>query len=178
MNHTAAPQPTRARVLSLLWFPFFFAAAMSVLYVFAFAHPEPHDLRLGVIGTAPARLPAGFAVRPVTDTSGVAANTLAGVYDSDYLTAVLHPAATVDVVSLAPGDATGVGIFFYGLPIELMPANWPRAQAREVFVAVYDGLAAPAQEHVRTLVTRFSDLPRGEVRAHSTAELASVGDVS
>jgi phenylacetic acid degradation operon negative regulatory protein len=64
------------------------------------------------------------------------------------------------------------------LPIELMPANWPRAKAREVFVAVYDGLAAPAQEHVRALVTRFSDSPGHEVRAHSTAELASAGDVS
>jgi phenylacetic acid degradation operon negative regulatory protein len=64
------------------------------------------------------------------------------------------------------------------LPVDLMPASWPRAQARDVFVAVYDGLAAPAQEHVRTLVTRFSDSPCGKVRAHSTAELASGGDVS
>jgi phenylacetic acid degradation operon negative regulatory protein len=64
------------------------------------------------------------------------------------------------------------------LPIELMPATWPRAQAREVFVAVYDGLAAPAQEHVHTLVARFSDSTCHEIRAHSTAELASAGDVS
>jgi hypothetical protein len=136
MNHTAAPQPTRGRVLSLLWFPFFFAAAMSVLYLSAFAHPEPHDMRLGVIGSAPAHLPAGFAIEPVTDATGVAANTLAGVYDSatgtlyvasaasstraDYLTAVLHPASTVDVVPVAAGDVSGVGIFFYGLPILLV----------------------------------------------------------
>jgi len=39
---------------------------------------------------------------------------------ADYLTAVLHPAATVDVVPLAPGDVTGVGIFFYGLPMLLV----------------------------------------------------------
>jgi phenylacetic acid degradation operon negative regulatory protein len=58
------------------------------------------------------------------------------------------------------------------LPIELMPANWPRAQAREVFVAVYDGLVAPAQEHVRTLVGRFGDAPSPEIRAHGTAEMA------
>jgi phenylacetic acid degradation operon negative regulatory protein len=64
------------------------------------------------------------------------------------------------------------------LPIELMPANWPRARAREVFVAVYDGLAVPAEEHVRTLVTRFSDSPCREIRAHSTAEMASAGDAS
>ena len=64
------------------------------------------------------------------------------------------------------------------LPTELLPANWPRAKAREVFVAVYDGLAAHAQEHVRTLVTRFSDSPCHEIRAHGTAELASTGNVS
>ena len=58
------------------------------------------------------------------------------------------------------------------LPIELLPADWPRAQAREVFVAVYDGLAAQAQEHVRALVARFGESPRDEIRAHSTAELA------
>jgi phenylacetic acid degradation operon negative regulatory protein len=58
------------------------------------------------------------------------------------------------------------------LPIELLPAHWPRAEAREVFVAVYDGLAAPAEKHVRALVARFDDAPRREIRAHSTAELA------
>ncbi|MEO6082993.1 MAG: PaaX family transcriptional regulator C-terminal domain-containing protein, partial [Umezawaea sp.] len=31
------------------------------------------------------------------------------------------------------------------LPIELMPPDWPRARAREVFIAVYDGLVEPAQ---------------------------------
>ncbi|WIN00267.1 PaaX family transcriptional regulator C-terminal domain-containing protein [Actinoplanes oblitus] len=64
------------------------------------------------------------------------------------------------------------------LPIELMPANWPRAQARELFVTVYDRLAAPAQDHVRTLVTRFSDVPSSEIRAHSTAEMAEAADAS
>ena len=59
------------------------------------------------------------------------------------------------------------------LPIELMPAHWPRAQAREVFVAVYDGLAAQAQEHVRAVVTRFSGSPCPEIQAHTTAEMAS-----
>jgi phenylacetic acid degradation operon negative regulatory protein len=59
------------------------------------------------------------------------------------------------------------------LPIELMPAHWPRAHAREVFVAVYDGLAEQAQEHVRAVVTRFSDSPRPDIRAHTTTELAT-----
>jgi phenylacetic acid degradation operon negative regulatory protein len=61
------------------------------------------------------------------------------------------------------------------LPIELMPARWPRADAREVFVAVYDGLAEQAQEHVGTVVTQFSDSPCAEIRAHSTAEMAIAG---
>jgi hypothetical protein len=136
MNHATAPQPTRGRVLALLWFPFFFAAAMSVLYLVAFAHPQPHDVRLGVIGSAPANLPDGLTVEPVTGTSAVAANDLAGVYDTatgtlyvasaasgtraDYLTAVLHPTSTIDVVPVAPGDVTGVGLFFYGLPMLLV----------------------------------------------------------
>jgi phenylacetic acid degradation operon negative regulatory protein len=59
------------------------------------------------------------------------------------------------------------------LPIELMPAHWPRADAREVFVSIYDGLAEQAQEHVRAVVGQFSDSPCSEIRAHTTAELAS-----
>ncbi len=59
------------------------------------------------------------------------------------------------------------------LPIELMPAHWPRADAREVFVAVYDGLAEQTQEHVRAVVTQFSDSPCPEIQAHSTADMAT-----
>jgi phenylacetic acid degradation operon negative regulatory protein len=61
------------------------------------------------------------------------------------------------------------------LPIELMPARWPRADARELFVSVYDGLAEQAQEHVRAVVTQFSDSPYPEIQAHTTAEMASNG---
>ena len=136
MNHTAAPQPTRSRVVSLLWFPFFFAAATAVLYSFAYTHPEPHDVRLGVIGAAPPALPPGISVEAVTGAGGVTQNQLAGVYDSatstfyvspaasasraGYLTAILHSAHTVDVVPLAHGDVSGVGLFFFGLPMLLV----------------------------------------------------------
>lgn len=136
MNRTAAPQPTRSRVVSLLWFPFFFAAATAVFYSFAYADPEPHDIRLGVIGAAPTTLPTGIDVEAVTGAAGVAQNRLAGVYDSatstfyvspaasasraNYLTAVLHPAHTVTVVPLPQGDVSGVGLFFYGLPMLLV----------------------------------------------------------
>jgi phenylacetic acid degradation operon negative regulatory protein len=64
------------------------------------------------------------------------------------------------------------------LPIELLPAHWPRAQARELFVAVYDGLAAHAEEHIRALIARFGGSPHHEIRAHTTAELAAYQNAS
>ncbi|MEU7841426.1 PaaX family transcriptional regulator C-terminal domain-containing protein [Micromonospora sp. NPDC049114] len=57
------------------------------------------------------------------------------------------------------------------LPIALMPADWPRGRARELFVSVYDGLAAPAEEHVRAVVARFADSPDPGIRAHTTGDL-------
>ena len=134
MSHTAS-LPSRGRVLSLIWFPFFFAAAMSVLFLSAFAHPTPHDLRLGVIGPEVV-LPAGIAPEWTAGPEGVASGELAGAYDSvtstlyvssaasatraEYLAQVLQPARTVDLVPLAAGDVSGVGGFFYGLPLLLV----------------------------------------------------------
>ncbi|WP_030442975.1 PaaX family transcriptional regulator [Actinoplanes subtropicus] len=59
------------------------------------------------------------------------------------------------------------------LPIELMPADWPRAKAREIFVEIYDGLADRAQEHVRVVVSRFAGRPGAGLRAHTVAEMAA-----
>lgn len=59
------------------------------------------------------------------------------------------------------------------LPIELMPAGWPRAQAREIFIEVYDGLAEQAQEHVCAAVTRFAGHPHADIRSHTVAEMAA-----
>jgi phenylacetic acid degradation operon negative regulatory protein len=59
------------------------------------------------------------------------------------------------------------------LPIELMPARWPRGRARDVFVAVYDGLAEPAQEHVRAVVSRFGEPAQPDIRAHTATEMAA-----
>ncbi len=57
------------------------------------------------------------------------------------------------------------------LPLDLLPAGWPRESARDLFTAVYDGLAAPAEQHVRSLVTRLAgDAPPG-IRAHTTGDL-------
>lgn len=58
------------------------------------------------------------------------------------------------------------------LPVELMPPGWPRARAREVFVAVYDGLAEPAERYVRDVVARVADEPSSGIRAHTVAEMS------
>ncbi len=57
------------------------------------------------------------------------------------------------------------------LPVKLMPPGWPRATAREVFAAVYDGLAEPAEEHVRAVVTNADDRPHPDIQAHTVDEM-------
>jgi phenylacetic acid degradation operon negative regulatory protein len=57
------------------------------------------------------------------------------------------------------------------LPTELLAPGWPRRRAREVFVAVYDGLARPAQEHVRAVATGGARQPGHEIEAHTVAEM-------
>jgi phenylacetic acid degradation operon negative regulatory protein len=59
------------------------------------------------------------------------------------------------------------------LPIELMPPGWPRARAREVFVAVYDGLAKPAQQYVQDIAARVAGEPYQDLRAHTVAEMGA-----
>ncbi|KOX19212.1 PaaX family transcriptional regulator [Saccharothrix sp. NRRL B-16348] len=58
------------------------------------------------------------------------------------------------------------------LPLELLPPDWPRTRARETFVAVYDGLAEPAQDHVRAVAAHVDDEPRPDIRTHTVAEMA------
>jgi phenylacetic acid degradation operon negative regulatory protein len=62
------------------------------------------------------------------------------------------------------------------LPTRLLPPGWPREHAREVFMAVYDGLAEPAQEHVRAVVVRCAGGPPPEIRAHTVSELSAGSD--
>jgi len=58
------------------------------------------------------------------------------------------------------------------LPLELLPPGWLREPAREVFVAVYDGLAATAQNHVRDVAARCTGEPVSGIRAHTVSDLA------
>ncbi|MER7456017.1 PaaX family transcriptional regulator C-terminal domain-containing protein [Micromonospora sp. NPDC126480] len=57
------------------------------------------------------------------------------------------------------------------LPLELLPPGWLREPARELFAAIYDGLAEPAEQHVRTLVARLTGGVDPGIRAHTTADL-------
>lgn len=65
------------------------------------------------------------------------------------------------------------------LPVRMMPKEWPRAEARQVFVTIYDGLAELALGHVLRAVDRFA--PAGsadsdvlcEISTHSAADLES-----
>lgn len=57
------------------------------------------------------------------------------------------------------------------LPIQLLPDGWLREPAREVFTAVYDGLADIAERHVRSVVAAHGGGCQPEVRAHTTADL-------
>ena len=57
------------------------------------------------------------------------------------------------------------------LPCELLPAGWLRQAARDLFAAVYDGLAEPAERHVRAVVAGHAGGAPPEVRAHTTADL-------
>ncbi|WP_367127591.1 PaaX family transcriptional regulator C-terminal domain-containing protein [Saccharothrix sp. HUAS TT1] len=59
------------------------------------------------------------------------------------------------------------------LPAGLLPPDWPRARAREVFLAVYDGLAEPAQDHVRAVTAQVANGARPDLRAHTVAEMST-----
>lgn len=64
------------------------------------------------------------------------------------------------------------------LPLQLLPPGWLRQRALEVFAAVYDGLAAAAEEYVRAVVARHADGAELGIRAHTVADmLAGVRDV-
>jgi phenylacetic acid degradation operon negative regulatory protein len=62
------------------------------------------------------------------------------------------------------------------LPDELLPAAWPRAAARELFIACYDLLGPLAARRVRQIICRYS--PELAVRAayHSSALTFSTPD--
>ncbi|WP_030437640.1 PaaX family transcriptional regulator [Actinoplanes subtropicus] len=59
------------------------------------------------------------------------------------------------------------------LPARLLPPGWLREPARELFVAVYDGLAEAAEQHVRAVASRHDGGRIPDVRAHTVAALTT-----
>jgi phenylacetic acid degradation operon negative regulatory protein len=59
------------------------------------------------------------------------------------------------------------------LPGRLLPPGWLRGPARNLFAALYDGLAETAEDHVRAVAAHFADAPLPGIRAHTVAELAA-----
>ncbi|MGC4772150.1 PaaX family transcriptional regulator C-terminal domain-containing protein [Micromonospora sp. DT44] len=57
------------------------------------------------------------------------------------------------------------------LPLDLLPVGWLRRPARELFEAIYDGLAAPAERHVRAVVAQFAEEAQSGIRAHTAADI-------
>ncbi|WP_422768849.1 PaaX family transcriptional regulator C-terminal domain-containing protein [Plantactinospora sp. WMMC1484] len=54
------------------------------------------------------------------------------------------------------------------LPTELLPAQWPRARARELFVELYDGLAGLAEQRVVQVVAEYDPELAALVRSHTS----------
>jgi phenylacetic acid degradation operon negative regulatory protein len=65
------------------------------------------------------------------------------------------------------------------LPGELLPAAWPRAQARELFIGCYDLLGPLAARRVRQIITRYSpDLAERAAYHSSELKLSTAPDPS
>lgn len=54
------------------------------------------------------------------------------------------------------------------LPPELLPPDWPRARAREVFIELYDGLAELAEARVRQIVSVYDPALAALVNSHGS----------
>ncbi|GIE92001.1 PaaX family transcriptional regulator [Actinoplanes regularis] len=59
------------------------------------------------------------------------------------------------------------------LPARLLPPGWLREPARELFTAVYDGLARAAEDHVRSVAGRYAEEQIAGLGAHTVADLAT-----
>lgn len=59
------------------------------------------------------------------------------------------------------------------LPARLLPPGWLREPARDLFTAVYDGLAGAAENHVREVASRHAETEISGVRAHTVHDLTT-----
>lgn len=61
-----------------------------------------------------------------------------------------------------------------GLPVELLPADWPRAAARDLFVEIYDTLGPLAEFRVRQIVAEFEPGLAELVAHHRTSSILAL----
>ena len=59
------------------------------------------------------------------------------------------------------------------LPPNLLPADWPRARARDAFLGIHQDLGAPATAHVRALVATVDAALAAQVEQRTTADWTS-----
>ena len=59
------------------------------------------------------------------------------------------------------------------LPASLLPADWPRARARDAFLAIHQDLGALATTHVRALVATVDVALAAQVEQRTTADWTS-----
>jgi phenylacetic acid degradation operon negative regulatory protein len=57
------------------------------------------------------------------------------------------------------------------VPMRLMPRDWPRNRARQIFTTLYDGLLEPALAHFGATVAQFVDGPPDTVIGHTAGDL-------
>jgi phenylacetic acid degradation operon negative regulatory protein len=60
------------------------------------------------------------------------------------------------------------------LPVELLPAEWPRAAARELFITTYDQLGPLAAHRVRQIIGRYNRDLAAKAAYHSSELTATV----
>lgn len=81
---------------------------------------------------------------------------------------------------VAPAEALGLSVSLLGrwrgfptvdpdLPREYLPDDWPRREARRLFVEVYDACVAPAAEFVRSVVHRYDPAAAAAVQGLTVA---------
>ena len=91
-----SPQPSasRRRIISILWFPVFFAIVLPLAFLAAYHQPQPHDVPIGVVGDASQvsritgeldRVSAGgFEVRQLSSVPAAAAAVRGQQLDAAY----------------------------------------------------------------------------------------------
>src|ERR1700738_2467054 len=82
---TPQPPASRRRIVSILWFPVFFAIVLPLAFLAAYHQPQPHDVPSGVVGDA----------SQVSRIAGELHHVSAGGFEVRQLPSV--PAATVAV---------------------------------------------------------------------------------